>query len=793
MALPRVPTWAGAVFGVALAARLAFLFLADQPLLYSHQYTYFTAALRIAEHPHALGYVLRSDEWRVWDQHWTIAPLYHVFAGAVFKLFGPHLVALRLVQCVLDALAAVGVAWLGRRVAGPRGLWAGVAYALYWPAIEMPTWTMTENAHTVLFVSAVVLLAREASAPSRRLAFAGGVLVGLSALARSVSTVFLGLAVLHRAYCERSRRGVASAALVLLGGLAVILPWTARNVFLLGEPVLIETAAFENIWYANHLVDRPTFLAQEREVHGQPTPAAKRSRALAFALEGIRQRPAAFADKVRANFWHFLRLEGLHNLLRIERSLEPWRHAGTVVLDDLLFVVCVPLFVVFAIAGRPSPARRLILAWCAYYVFMVVVVFHNEIRYRSAFVPFAFAGAAGGALLVASAAERGRFRVRLAAALGLALGSAMLAPYLAPAVRAVRAYAAVRRAFPLAAAGDNVGAWLRAELAATRDPRSPRPWLLLARHHAWGDRPQPALAALERARPLTTVANWSVAIARPRLWTALGQTKDGIRAARTLDTLSWDTDPWLVLEIAWRGPAAARHGPDRAGRRVRLRRRPRLPAPARRRAAPAPAPSGVGPLRARGRTEAARGDAPLQPPPRVDAPPPRDRRRGLRRHADDGGAVPVHAVAPAGDGRGRGAQRRRSRSTRSCARTRSRACVPRTASWRSRCTRRPGAAPARWRTRACAWTGWRSRPLHPLDERREQEQQEADSDQPERLDPEVGQPQDVEVDEEAQQADDEGDGPDRHGGGRQSHSQTPCGGVSQRILGTVRAAAPGPG
>jgi hypothetical protein len=540
------------VFGAALVARLLFLFLADQPLLYSHQYTYFTAALRIAEHPQALGYVLRSDEWRIWDQHWTIAPLYHVFAGAVFKLLGPHLVALRLLQCVLDSVAAVGVAWLGRRLAGPRGLWAGVAYAAYWPAIEMPTWTMTENLHTVLFVSAVVLLAREAAQPSRRLAFAGGVLVGLAALARSVSTVFLGLAALHRASVERSRRGLFTAALVLAGGAAVILPWTARNAFLIGEPVLIETAAFENIWYANNLVDRPTFLEQEREVHGQPTPAAKREKALQFALDGIRQRPGAFVDKVRANFWHFLRLEGLHNLVRIERSLEPWRHLGSVLLDDLPFAACLPLFVVFAIAGRPSPARRLILTWCAYYLFMVVVVFHNEIRYRSAFVPFAFAGAAGGALLLASAAERARWRVRLAAAAGLALGTAMVAPYVGPSVRAMRAYAAVRKAYPFVAGGDSVGAWLRGEVAASRDARSPRPWLLLARRHAWRDQAQPALAALERARPLTTVANWSVAIARPRIWAAVGQEKDAIRAARTLDTLSWDTDPWLMLEIAWR-------------------------------------------------------------------------------------------------------------------------------------------------------------------------------------------------------------------------------------------------
>jgi hypothetical protein len=77
-----------AVFALALTARLLFVFAADEPLLYSHQYTYFTNALRIAEHPHPVQYVLYSDEWRTWDQNWTIAPLYHLFAAGIFRLFG---------------------------------------------------------------------------------------------------------------------------------------------------------------------------------------------------------------------------------------------------------------------------------------------------------------------------------------------------------------------------------------------------------------------------------------------------------------------------------------------------------------------------------------------------------------------------------------------------------------------------------------------------------------------------------------------------------------------------------
>ena len=137
MKLP--PRWAAVTFAAALAARVAFVFLADQPLLYTHQYHYFTNAQRLAEHPRPLAYIVTSDDWRTWNHHWTIAPLYHLFAGLTLRLFGEHLLPLRLLQCVLDALAAVAVAALGRRAAGPRGGWAGLGYAFYWPAIGIGT------------------------------------------------------------------------------------------------------------------------------------------------------------------------------------------------------------------------------------------------------------------------------------------------------------------------------------------------------------------------------------------------------------------------------------------------------------------------------------------------------------------------------------------------------------------------------------------------------------------------------------------------------------------------------
>jgi hypothetical protein len=528
---PRVPPWAASVFLVAFLLRIGFVLVVDQPLLYAHQYTYFTGAMRIAEHPTPLSYVLTSDEWRTWDQHWTIAPLYHLFAAAVFKCFGPHLLPLRVIQCVLDSLVAVIVALLGRRVAGPRGYLAGIVYAVYFPAIEMPSWTMTENLHTVLLLAGVALLASEATTWPKLRTFGSGLLLGLSALARSVSTGLIALAALRKLLRSGVRKGLVPAALVAAGGAAVILPWTARNVFVIGDNVLIESAAFENIWWANHFVERERFLRQQAVVHGRPTPAAKRMAALQFALKGIGRRPERFVEKIGSNFRHFLRPEGLQNVLVIERSLETWRHVATLLMEDVVLLATLPFFLIFVFAGRPSATRQCILMWVGYYLFMVIVVFHNEIRYRSAFVPFLFAGAAGG--LAALAERRRQWRILASLALGLVLVGWILRPF-------------------VGRAGPTIAAALASERANEKDPGSPRPWFNYGRHLIARGEVAVALDAYDRGALLATAANWRALVVRPRLLHELGRDDEAVRALRRLHRHSWDTDPWLVLEIAWR-------------------------------------------------------------------------------------------------------------------------------------------------------------------------------------------------------------------------------------------------
>ena len=516
-----------AVFALALAARLAFWTLADQPLLYTHQYHYFTNALTIAQHPDPIAYVIHSDEWRTWDHNWTIAPLYHLFLAAVFRVAGGHLVPVRAIQCLLDAAVAALVCVLGRRVAGARGAWAGVAYALYWPAMEMPLWTLTENVHTQLFVAAIVSLAAE---PGPRGSVAAGAVLGLSALARSVSSGFIAVVAAWRWWsgwrAGTARRGFVLGTLVAIGGAVVILPWPARNFFIVGDHVLIESAAFENLWWANHFTDKVRFARQQEVVHSQATPAEKRAAAFHFAMRGLRRDPAAFVDKVQVNFWHLFRPEGLHTLIAVQRSVGPWRNAGNVLLDDLPLLVALPLFAAFLAGGRPSPTRSLITLWTAYYLLMIVVVFHNEIRYRSALMPFLFAGAAGGIVALASRPRSRRAWIGLALGAVVSVGSVW--PYAGGAWRAFRA-------------SRETG-----EAAAARDPRSPRPWADYGQELGRTGHPAEAAAAYRRAVPLSNFANWRAPLGLSRY------DADPASWVEQLDRASWDADPWMVLEAGWR-------------------------------------------------------------------------------------------------------------------------------------------------------------------------------------------------------------------------------------------------
>jgi hypothetical protein len=426
---------------------------------------------------------------------------------------------------------------------------------VYGPAVELPSRTLTENLHTPLLLAGFATLAQSSAAgDSRRRslgrAAAGGLLVGLSAMARAVSAAFLPLVALWRWRVRGGRAGAIEAAAILAAGAAAILPWTARNAVAIGDPVLIETVGIWNVWTDNAFVDPHRYDVQALRIHKEPTPAGRRALALAYARRGLRESPGAFARKVWDNFQHFFRPEGLHQLLTVEQPRPAWRSVAALLLDDAVLVAAVALFVVFVVAGRPGPAAGLVFLWMAYYLFMLVVVFHNEIRYRSSFVPFLLAGAAGGASVLLDRTAR-RPSVVLALSAGLILAVLMIVPFAGPAIHALSAWWSLGPARGAIQRGELLSASTTAFAAASRDPAAARPWLTYGRWLLEEGRPSEAIDAYERAdrrRP----DHWTPRLVLPRLLREAGRTEDADARLREANQLSLNVDPWLALEVAWR-------------------------------------------------------------------------------------------------------------------------------------------------------------------------------------------------------------------------------------------------
>ncbi len=542
----RRPPWWLAVFVLALLARAGYVLWLVEPLLYT---PHFERALAIAEHGQPLQFVLRSDAWRSWgsagSSGWTLAPLYYLFAATLLKLFGPSVKAIQLAQCLLEALTALGVARLGRTVAGPLGAWAGVAYAVHWQSIAFHAGADTENIHTVLLVFGLALLAEPGA--GRLANAAGGFLLGASALARPVALAFLPCVAVQQARALGWRRGLARAALTLAGCLLAVLPWAARDFLLHGELLPVETVSIFNLWNDTAFVDEAHWGRQARLIEREPKAAGRREQALRFALLGWRRSPDAGLRKLADGLDYFLRPSEAHQLLVAETPHPSWRHALAIGLGDVPFLLAVPLFAAFAAGGPKSPARTLLVLWLLYYLALLVVVFHTQVRYRTPFTPVLFACAAGGAR--ALAARPRRASIGLLVGLLLVLWSA--ASQLAAAGRATASAWTLRAARQSLEAGDPSVAAKLALRAASLDPLSARPLVGFASSLAGAGRIQEAVTAYERALSLKPGA-WLPLVALPRLLEESGRAEDARRALAAAHTYSREANPWLALEAAWR-------------------------------------------------------------------------------------------------------------------------------------------------------------------------------------------------------------------------------------------------
>ena len=183
-------------------------------------------------------------------------PVYPALVAGLWTLTGSRsLQVVRAFQDLLGLATAALVYFIGRRLYDDRaGLIAAALTAFYPELVLNNSLFLTETVFTFLLAAFVATMLSLLQRPRPALALAGGTLLGLSALTRSVVWPFpivLVPLVAWTAPTTMARR-LACAGLVLAGYAVVVAPWAVRNTRLQGMPVVIDTMGGMNLRMGNY-------------------------------------------------------------------------------------------------------------------------------------------------------------------------------------------------------------------------------------------------------------------------------------------------------------------------------------------------------------------------------------------------------------------------------------------------------------------------------------------------------------------------------------------------------------
>ena len=184
------------------------------------------------------------------------APL--LYAAAFYATGGPREGTARIVEALLGVAAILVVFLLGERLGGRWvGLMAAFAVAVYPPFIHSTGELMSEPP-AILTLPAAVLAFLWASERERLRAWLlPGFLFGLTAMFRPeyllVGAAFVVLAAIRVGMARGWKPGLAGAGLLVAALLLPIVPWTIRNIDVLGRVVPISTGSGKALYVGTFL------------------------------------------------------------------------------------------------------------------------------------------------------------------------------------------------------------------------------------------------------------------------------------------------------------------------------------------------------------------------------------------------------------------------------------------------------------------------------------------------------------------------------------------------------------
>ncbi len=373
-----------------------------------------------------------------------VDPLYPYFLGALYRIFGHDLDAVRLVQALIGAGSAVLIQRLGMRLlGGPAGFLCGMLAACYRPFIYYDA-LLLKPVLVVPFTTLFLYFSVGVLKYGRRLeALWAGLFLGLTILVRGNFLILVPVAALAFILSGKLK-GVSrqvAAALLVTGAALVVAPVTLHNHRAGGEWILTTSGMGQNLYIGNHPDNttgsyvgapftRPNALYEELDFR---TEAEKRTGRSMTPAELSRFWTSATLRVIADDPWRFIVHEGkkiwlLTHAVEIPDNYSfdfERRFSWVLRLPFPAFGILFPLAIVGMLAGwreKKNPALRFLILFSLVYAVSLLPFFIIS-RFRIPLIPAFIVLGVSGVMAMARAFREMEWKpaaLYLALAVGIA-------------------------------------------------------------------------------------------------------------------------------------------------------------------------------------------------------------------------------------------------------------------------------------------------------------------------------------------------------------------------------------
>lgn len=175
-------------------------------------------------------------------------PIYPIFLGIIYSVFGRDLFYVLVFQALIGALASVFVYLISREFFDSTvALISGTIAACYPVFIKLSNMLLSEGLYVFLFILSIWLIIKYMKSMKLYFLALSAIFLGLTILTRSVAILFIFLLIPYLFFYQRNKiklkQNIFNLVLFFLIFVCSILPWSIRNYYISGGYIIPVTGA----------------------------------------------------------------------------------------------------------------------------------------------------------------------------------------------------------------------------------------------------------------------------------------------------------------------------------------------------------------------------------------------------------------------------------------------------------------------------------------------------------------------------------------------------------------------